>query len=66
MNGSSPMSGNRTESLAELWSGFLEREALEGSTKTRRDSVSTPNGGTVGRNSKVKESPIKEDEGGDG
>lgn len=62
----SPMSGNRSESLAELWSGFLEREAQEGgSSHSRRTSVSTLPAGAAGRGSRSTGPSIRED-GGEG
>ena len=35
-------SGNSKESLAELWSNFLEHEAAQEGANSRRDSRATP------------------------
>lgn len=62
------MSGTRSESLAELWSGFLEREAQEGGggagsglgSRSRRTSVGSA-ASTPLRVDKRRETSIREE-----
>lgn len=56
----SPMSGTRSDSLAELWSGFLEREAHERPSHSRRTSMGSNPPSTL-KVEKRKENSIREE-----